>query len=418
MALYFKKYYPYLLGIFLLLYAIHCCSRSGDIDLFLASGERFFNGENIYKPSYFDEHISYFYGYPFSMVLSIFHYFPIKLARLTWVLLNFFFLYQIVSISITYFNFNYLDKKDKITLWVLVSLFCVHFLNLNLIAGQMTIFLLFMCLFTLQLAEKKQNFLAGLCLAFAIIVKTVPLVMFLYLIYRKHLKTALFTVLFIPIIYLIPGIFHGLDYCVLQFNDWLDIISLDSESGISRELYEHMHSFTSMSVSYLTQNNLYHGFDRHIASFSYEIVKIIVIFLVLISGICSLFFLRSFPFIQEQNKLKVWWEISYLLGVSILVFPMQQKYSFLFLFPTFLYVSFFYVHIKSNKIIVSQTFKNCLIFAIVISLLLFLSTVDALFGHYVKGFSQYYKLSSFGCIILIIQLGFLPPSLFQKSFKN
>lgn len=119
-----------------LVYILILSFRSGDFDLFMMSGIRFLNGENIYKPGYYNNHdIYYFYGYPFSMILSFFSFFPLPLVNFFWLCLNVCFLISIWRMVVAYVSLKDLSNKKRNILYICCAAFIIHFVNLNITAG-------------------------------------------------------------------------------------------------------------------------------------------------------------------------------------------------------------------------------------------------------------------------------------------
>ena len=392
--------WKWIAAILLLAFMITTSFRGGDFDLFMMSGERFWNGQNIYKPGYYESHsVYYFYGYPFSMVLSFFKFFPLPFVRLLWLCLNIYFMVQSWRMVVATLSLQKLTKSQQNIFYFACGAFMIHFINLNISAGQMTPLLLFISLKSIELAEKKNDWVGSSLLAFGIVIKTLPLAIVAYLLYRGYFRFVCLTIFFFVLYFNIPCWVHGYPYCVTQLTDWLDLAGLNNPKAIRREYWAPMHSFYSLFLVYCTTyGEAGIEFSRQIFSIGLKDLNRIILIVSLITSGFTLYFIRRMPFTQPQSPLHRLREISYMLVIIPLVFPMQQKYSFLFIFPAIAYI----LHaIISRSLTEGSTSRKTVITLLIMSFLLFISTIDLIFGQYVKDISQYLKFSTFADLLLI-----------------
>jgi hypothetical protein len=389
--------------ILMFLYTISVSFRGADFDLFMLSGARFRNSENIYYPGYQEGGLTYYYyGYPFSMILSLFSYFPLPLIKFIWACINWYFFISSWIIVMAYFDVSSLSGAKRMLFYTIVIAFVIHFLNLNLTSGQMTFLMLFINLKVVDLANKGKFWQAAALLGFGITVKVMPIAILCYLLYRGFWKIGLLTAVLIILYYNIPCWLTSYAYCAHQFSDWIKLSESFNVNVLYREYYEPMHSIMAVIMAYFTAGGQGFGIRRHIVDLPLENALQLMVFLQISFVLFTLYFIRRMPFKPVQSRIHELWELSYIFLATIMIFPMQQKYSLLFIFPAVIYVAFYAI-----KAILEKGKVFLILFSI--SFLLLISTIDMFFGEYFRDLSQYLKLSSFGVMLLMVCLAITRP---------
>lgn len=375
--------------------------KSGDIDFFVETGYRFINHIDLYKMLY-NESIYYVYSPVFSFLISPLTFLPIFLVRFAWALLNIYFVLEIYKIIVSLLP-QTSSRKVLNFIIVLSTIFTIHFFNLNFIIGQMTICMLYICLKAVYENEKKNIVLAGFLLAIGISIKVMPIVIFAYFFYNKCFKTLGFVCVFLVILFASPYIVMPIEVMNSQYLSWIDAL-FNGGGGFTREYSNSMHSLHSTSLVYLTndshdiEGDVQLPFYRDFANLSIENVKLVSYSVSFFLIILTPFFLKRLPFTQPKSSLHLLYEVGYLCLITPLIFPMQQKYGYLFTLPSVLYL--FYVcfenRFKGNKMAITT------IFMIIFFFMVSLSTVDLVIGSTLKMVSEYYKLIVWGTLLLIV----------------
>jgi hypothetical protein len=143
--------------------------------------------------------------------------------------------------------------------------------------------------------------------------------------------------------------------------------------------------------------------SRHIVDLPEKTVMILVQLARAIIFFYMFYFLKARAFTSELNKLKIVWEISYLLIAGVLIFPHQQQYAFYLIFPAIVYVV--YTVIIEFKIKAKSRFW----WTPLLLLLFLLISSEFYFGNF-HAFIRYVKLLTYGTLLLTVLLSVLKPT--------
>jgi hypothetical protein len=141
---------------------------------------------------------------------------------------------------------------------------------------------------------------------------------------------------------------------------------------------------------------------RNLADLSIQRIGILLLLARAVFVSIALFFLRWPPFRPAASARHVWWEVSYLLLCTVLIFPHQRYYSVLLAAPACIWITFHTVARASAGI---SRMKGWLALCIVVYLL---TNADLLLGEYAPVY-KHYKLMSFMVIALIGMLMWCTP---------
>jgi hypothetical protein len=180
------------------------------------------------------------------------------------------------------------------------------------------------------------------------------------------------------------------------------------------------HSLTSLLATLLVKDcGDLHALPlkRNIADISIASLNIIIN---LVRGaflLFSLYFLRTRPFRNTAGTLQRLYEISYLCVIIPLLFPHQQHYAFVFIFPASTYLLFYLLYFYFDKKTrnSNKNFKTKKITLIVFfSIVYFLTNSHFILGQF-NDIYDHYKTLTYGVLILIILLAVCKP---DKILKN
>jgi len=383
------------------------CAKSGesDFDIFLDIANELKQGGNIYASG------AYYCVFFFLLLMPFSSYY--FLTKLLWLLLSYFLLYRTWVLIKEYFDTEKLTKKQY-TLWtILVLFYSIQFLIYNIRMVQITIFLLWGCLESLKLIQNKKEILGGMLLATLIVIKMMPVLLLPYLFYKGHFKSIIAVVLFFVVLLFVPALFIGVDYNNFLLAEWWNIIWDVINPTNAENLYEieskFLHSLSAVLPIYLMSTEALMPYKRNIVDLQPETVAMIINLVRFFLLAISLFFLRSFPFKKENDKLKMFWGISYFLMLIPLLLPHQQKYAFLFVIPMVAYIFFFFI--STWKMKKTATYWICLIGFIIPGLLFTPLYGSDIIGRFLFDYFQHYK------ILTIVTLGFIPIALYCNPRK-
>ncbi|MEM7161665.1 MAG: glycosyltransferase family 87 protein [Bacteroidota bacterium] len=402
------------IGIRILKYLVVCAvgvycflqaNSGGDFKIFLGAAELLKNGENCYNVWIHlggDNYCGYSYSPIFATFLVPFTYFPWPIVPLLWLILNIFFLNKIKEIIIQFLPIDFLGRRDRFLFGFICLIVSIRFVLHNFEMIQMTIFILYCCLESLRQAQKGKLVKSGLLLAIGIMVKLIPIVVIPYFVYRRHFKPVFITLFFIGLMLVFPSIIFGWEFNALLLSDWIDIVNPNNSEFLSEQnkIGEGIHGLSGFLAGFFTLVGERSGFSRCIHSLSTEQLSFLLNSCRIALILLTIYFLRKPPFIRMNNPFRVFWEFSYILCITPLIFPHQQKYAFLLICPALIYCIYHLFQVKVEKGINTSYFR-IRFYTLVLIFILTTLTTDGLIGKYASKLSQYYKLITFGVFLLI-----------------
>jgi hypothetical protein len=339
-----KKYTKYLkIALFILavFYAFKCAKVGHDFEVFVYAGGKLINGQNIYKPP-FIQGLQYYYSPLFALLLAPFSSLPIIVPQILWIFLSYFLLYRTCILSTAYFDVSKFTAKQKLSWIIITSALSIRFILIDIGYVQMTIFLLWATLQSMQLIKQGRYISGAALLAFAINIKLLPLAFVCYLFYRNQIKAAVLTCLFYVLLLFIPALYLGWDRNLSLIHDWFSVINpLNKEWTIEAE--DGPSSLVALIPVYLTKTTGVLSFKRNFLDLNLSQVTLVLNVVRLFFVLLTLLFLRTLPFKAINNKTRSFWEMSYLFIIIPLIYPHQQQYAFVYIIPAFVYITWFFV---------------------------------------------------------------------------
>jgi hypothetical protein len=407
-----KKVILSIVGILYLILSISSANNGGDFDVFLDAAQKLSNGNNIYVGP-FIKGLQYFYSPLFALVLIPFsgNFF---VTELIWLLLSWFWLYRIWVLVSSYFNSSFLSSKE-LNIWLGVSFFLViRFILYNIAMIQVTIFLLWAILESIQLIENQKEISGAALLALVINIKLMPLVVLPYLLYRGYFKSLGFVLVFTGIYLILPAIFIGYDFNLFLLGEWWSIINpSNSEHVIEAEItYQ---SLVGTIPVFLTETESIIEIKRNFLKLPIETVTMITNVSRLIVAGFTIYFL-GVPFRKNVDKLSKIWAVSYLLLAIPLIFPHQQKYAFLFMFPMITYLVY-YVIIKWKY----DNSNSLKLFVVPLILVTFVFTPiigSDIIGRHAYDVIQHFRILGISALMLIPFMVIATPKSITKMISD
>jgi hypothetical protein len=340
-----KKTFPwqYILLALLVAYCFARAKAGGDFDVFLDAAAKMSRGENIYQPPFIRK-LQYYYSPLFARLLVPFARLPFWLPEFGWLLLSAWWLGRIWRLSQWYFEPNVLTVKEY-RWWVgLLVLLTLRFLLYNFSMIQVTIFLLWATLESLRLFRENRIAAGSALLGFAMNVKLLPLLALPYLVYRGQWRGAAGAAAVFGICLFLPALFLGWETNDFLLREWWRIVNpTNGEHMVEAE--NGPHSLVAFLPVFLTATS--HPdilpIRRNILSLDIEQVVWITNAARFALAALMLVFLRTWPLRPAPSRLHEYRELAYLLLLTPLLFPHQQKYAFVYLAPALLYLLWFFI---------------------------------------------------------------------------
>lgn len=334
--------WKYILLALLVAYCFVRAKAGGDFDVFLDAAAKLSRGENIYQPP-FIKNLQYYYSPLFAGVLMPFARLPFWVPEFGWLLLSAWWVGRIWRLLQWYFEPNGLTVKEY-RWWIgLTVLLTLRFLLYNFSMIQVTIFLLWATLESLHFFREKKIAAGSALLGFAMNVKLLPLLVLPYLAYRGQWRGALGTAAVFGLCLFLPALFLGRESNDFLLREWWGIVNpTNSEHMIEAE--NGPHSLVAFLPVYLTATS--HPdilpIRRNILTLDIEQVAWVTNAARLVLAALMLAFLRTWPLRPAPSRLHEYRELAYLLLLTPLLFPHQQKYAFIYLAPTLIYLLWFF----------------------------------------------------------------------------
>jgi len=397
-------------GIALIYIALSIVSAldGGDFDVYLDAAIKLNNGDNIYAPP-FIKGLQYFYSPLFALVLIPFSW-NFLITELTWLLLSGLMLFRSWNLIKGYFDLSVFTKKETY-IWTGISFFfIIRFLLYNISMIQITIFLMWAIIESINLIKKNKTLKGSGLLAFVINIKIMPLVALPYLLYRGYFKPFLYVILFSIIFIFLPALFIGYEFNWYLLNEWWLIIN-PAQSGYLVEAGTNAQSIVGTVPVYLTEIEGDLPFKRNVLNLSLETVGVITNMVRLLLVLLALYFLKS-PFKKTVSPIFEIRAIGYLLLAVPLIFPHQQKYAFIFLFPMIAYLSYYCMIMwKFNR---TRSFRLFLVLLLIVSINFTPVIGSDIIGRLNYNLVHHYRLLGISTLLLIAAAIYADPKSIEE----
>jgi hypothetical protein len=413
------KWINIVLGFLLFLLLLLESSGRGDIDIFINASEDLLRGGNIYKIKY-HQWYHYYYDILFALVISPLRLVPIYWATFIWLVLNIFFTYRIWKVILFYLPVEVLKIKHKRILTILSFFFIYALWHRNIHLGQMTIFIVYLCLEGMYQIYNKKLLLGSMFIGLGISIKILPITLIPYLIYRGYFRATIYCVLTTIVILLFPGFIIGYDYHIFLLQERWNLINPLNKEHILDVSERSFHSLTSLLSILFVENagNTYSlELKRNITSVDLTTLNVIInsFRVFLITGV--LVFIRALPFQNSRNKIQLFYELSYILLVTPLIFPHQQHYAFFFIFPAITYLVFYFIIMYFYTIGKKISFLKKMSLLVIVLLVYFLLNSHFILGAY-RNIYDHFKTLTYGVMFLIPLLAIMRPARISQLIKR
>ncbi len=416
----FKYHWSYYVGGLLALVIVLFEARGkGDFNIFISASRDLLSCKNIYEIPY-NEWYHYYYDVVFALILVPFSFLPLYLVKVLWLSLNVFFLFRIWKIITHWLPLNELPKRSLIVFTLLSFLFISRFIRDNLHLSQVTIMILYLTLEGVYMIGKDRKISGSILIAAGITIKLLPVVIIPYLLYRKEFKSVIYILIFIIALLILPAAFIGFEYNTFLLSERWQMINPMNIEHISDTSERSFHSLTTLLSTLLIENtgDLYAlPCKRNIADISVDSLKIIINVARALFILFALYFLRTRPFKNKVSNIQRLYEISYVCILIPLIFPHQQHYAFMYIFPATTYLLYYFIvnYFSKNAGTVIKNFKTKKALLISGLALIYLSTNSHLILGEFSKYYDHYKTLTYGVLLLIIILAFCKPEITEHK---
>lgn len=389
---------------------------AGDFAVYYGASNALLDSKMIYHLPYpvGDSACEYSYSPFFAFILMPLALLPLWLADLLWLFLNLLALFRIFDLIVLFLGIKKDFTRKEYKWWVFLTLlFSVRFILYNFDLSQVTLILLCGSLESLRLAIKRQWTMGGLVLAVVISIKLMPLVMLPYLFYRRFWQVGLATLGFMLLLNLTPSVLYTWSDYQSLMKEWFIVLNPTSDDFTIKQnvVAESIHSLSGFIPAFFTDDITRYNLRRHFMDLPNEtmiqVLNAARLFFILLTFI----FLKTKPFQYINDKKRLFWEFSYLMIAIALIFPHQQKYAFILILPAAAYVLYFILMMKkSNFYLEKPLLYKALIGLLIIVWLLTTASTDGIIGRTLYEYGQYFKLITWGTMLLIVPLFLAKPN--------
>lgn len=386
----------------LLIYCAIEAQGNGDFFIFMSAAGDITEGFDIYTKKYLGDY-HYYYSVLFALFLNPFYGLPFYGVKFFWLILNSALFIHLIYLITESNLYNQLETKKKKIFLLLVLLASFRFFHENIHASQITILILWCCIYSLILIFKNKPILGSLILTAGISIKLMPIVLLPYLLYRGFFRAFGLTILFYSASFIIPSVFIGHDYNFQLIKSWLSLINPNDELHVVDVHERSFHSIGTL-ITTLCMKEIpdYYALPlrRHLFDVTYETLEKIILLARLSLVAFTLYFLKWLPLKKSLKKFQPSntafnFEIAYILLIVPLIFPHQQHYAFLFMMPAFACVLYQLI-IKWDAL--SRLKKRTVsVFLIIIYLF---GNLKILLGEFNR-YYEHYKILTYGALLLI-----------------
>ena len=389
---------------------------AGDFAVYYGASNALLDSKMIYHLPYpvGDSTCEYSYSPFFAFILIPLSILPLWLADWLWLFLNLLVLFRIFDLIVVFLGIKKDLTRKEYQWWVfLILLFSVRFILYNFDLSQVTLILLCGSLESLRLAIKRQWVMSGFVLAVVISIKLMPLVMLPYLFYRRFWQAGLATLGFMLLLNLTPSVLYTWNDYLSLMKEWFVVLNPTSDDFTIKQnvVAESIHSLSGFIPAFFTDDITRYELRRHIIDLPNETMILIMNIARLFFILLTFIFLKTKPFQYINDKKRLFWEISYLMIAIALIFPHQQKYAFILILPAAAYVLYFILMLKKSGFYVEKyLLYKSLIGLLIIVWLLTTASTDGIIGRTLYEYGQYFKLITWGTMLLIIPLFLAKPN--------
>ncbi len=376
----------------------------GDFQIYIHASFDLNKGYNIYEILYGTEKIFPYLSSPsLAFLLTPFVFEQRYIGALIWKFLNILLLIRIWKL-IEYYTLDFSLSNRQRTIFLAFTFASSSFLiyrNFHLV--QFTIFLLFTLLEGIHQLRKGNNVLGAFCFSIGILTKVLPLVIIPYLFFRGYFKAIFIFLVSLFFLIILPGIAIGFDQNIFLYSEWIEVINPFKSENVfdvsTRTIHGLGSLLSTLFIPGIGSPNML-PLKRNILSVNPEVVKYIIYGVKICLIFLTVYVLKlNTIFKKEPNKLKLFWEISFILLVTPLIFPQQRSYSFLLAMPALGYLIFGFIY--------NDNFRKTKLTAILVFSIIILN-LDLILGQF-RQYYWHYKTLTYAAITILSLLIYFNP---------
>lgn len=397
-------------------------NEGNDIKVYLFAGKQLLNNANIYQNNPYNQ---YLYSPLFALLISPISLINWTISRLIWSTINIILIFRIWNIfkNLTLFSFGLITKYKTFNL-ILLSIISIGIINLNLSLGQVTILILWLTLEGVMFILNNKYFTGSILISLGINFKLLPLIVIYYLILKGKFKAIFYIILLSLLFIILPGFIIGMKYNTQLHIKWINTINPTQPKYVFE--YDNANqSLNAILPAYFNDQSLekakidnskYIG-NREIINVNYNTLFGIlqILRVVILLSLIPLILYKKYYKYKENLLLYNFWEFSYLMLITLLIFPHQSNYSMIYFIPTCTYNCFYFLLIFNYKLKLTVMEKFSGIFGAFLILICSIRGRDII-GNYMVDLIDFYHVTGITNIIFLVILIINNPNRLQNKF--
>jgi hypothetical protein len=396
-------------------YLIAQTLNGGDFRILLKAAAYFRNGISPYG---IVMHISsnttdvFLYSPFVGFILAPLTHLPEFVIIFIFCLINFFILFRIWAIMVKWLNIDRLSEVQKKWWFILSVAFIMRFILHNFEKTQMNIVVFYLSFEGLYQIFLRGRAMGGILLALGICIKLLPLIFLPYLLYRKKAGLTFGIILLCGLLLLLPSIWYGFAFDRQLLQGWWSAINPTLEKYNSQQNTSvYFHCISALIPVYFSDCS-YHGLSVNIMNLKSDQLFLLINIIRLVLAGVTIWFLWVGS-IKKHLGIFLFWELAYLFLLIPLLFPHQQKYSYINLLPAYGYIAYYLVNTFSLSSPEAKRDKAIMLVLVTVIVLLTIFTADIFWGYEIGKYFQFMKLITVGTLILIPVLAYFSPARLQ-----
>ncbi|UCB53148.1 MAG: DUF2029 domain-containing protein, partial [Candidatus Zixiibacteriota bacterium] len=282
------------------------------------------------------------------------------------------------------------DKSPPAYLYLLTLLFTSKFWVREMWLGQTDLLMLVFIFLFISCTDRGKQLLAGLFLAFAVIIKPTPLIFVPYLLYKKKFKPILSLAVVSTALVLIPSFVYGISGNLHLLSGWRTVMSVSSPPLLASDVNQSLFGFF---YRFLTST----AFHVNILNLSYAAVNVLIYATALGLFLFLLFLNRRAKSVQNGlANHKECIEYSLLLIFMTLFSPLGWFQNYCSSIPAFMLLIYYALKTRFEDRFISLL--------LVISFVLVDLINFELVGRRINDLSLYLSFIVFGIFLVILGL--------------
>lgn len=402
-----------LVGVVLLIFE-SVVQNNKDFDVFIGASRLVAEGKTCYEVwlKSGTSGLKYFYSPLFAVLLFPLNNLPQVAYNLVWTGLSMLVIYRSFTVLSFFLPVNKLSVASRRLFYILAVASVARTIVDNLALGQMTFILVWGAMEAMRLIFIKKEIAGSALLALIINIKIIPIGLLAYLVYKKKLNAAFFTVLFCVLYLYLPAVFIGYEFNRQLLHDWLSSLTGTEAKSIYNDIGRS--SLSSLIPSFLLDTPVQFSIKRNFLNLNEQQVNLVLnVARVLLLAFVA--FLSGRPFRGFQNRKNLLYDVALVCIATPLVFPHQGKYAYFYMLPAYAYVIYKLIKLRAlkHRPAYKNTYRLALFF-ITLSFVLITLTTDGVIGRKLSDAAEYLHLMVYGALCLLTGMAVFRPGIRQS----